>query len=187
MKLYEIDAKIAAIIDGMTVDEETGEVILDTEALEALQMARAEKLEGAALAVKNLEAEAAAIEAEEKKLAARKTAAKNRAKSIREWIAYNIGTEKLVTPRVSMSVRPGTSSAKIDDVHAVVEWYNDARKALLDEKTEEASAEFDRITELTKLVWPDPEVSKAGIKKLLKDYEIPGVHLEDGKPILTIR
>lgn len=112
MKLYEIDAAIQEILDGMTVDEETGEVILDAEALEALQMARAEKLEGAALAVKNLEAEAAAIEAEEKKLAARKTAAKNRAKSIREWIAYNIGTDKLSTPRVSMSVRPGVSSAR---------------------------------------------------------------------------
>ena len=187
MKLYEIDQKIAEIFDNMTVDEETGEVILDAEALEALQMARAEKLEGAALAVKNLEAEAAAIEAEEKKLAARKTAAKNRAKGIREWIAYNIGTEKLVTPRVSMSVRPGVTSAKIDDVHAVVEWYNETRKELLDKESEETDAEFDRITELTKLVWPDPVVNRAGIKKLLKDYEIPGVHLEDGKPILTIR
>ena len=187
MKLYEIDQKIAEIFDNMTVDEETGEVILDAEALEALQMARAEKLEGAALAVKNLESEAAAIEAEEKKLAARKTAAKNRAKSIREWIAYNIGTDKLVTPRVSMSVQPGVSSAKIDDVRAVIDWYNKTRNELLDKESEETDAEFDRITELTKLVWPDPEVSKAGIKKLLKDYEIPGVHLEDGKPILTIR
>lgn len=187
MKLYEIDAAIQEILDGMTVDEVTGEAILDWEELEALQMARTEKLEGAALAVKNLEAEAAAIEVEENKLAARKTAAKNRAKSIRLWIAYNLGAEKLSTPRVSMSVRPGTSSAKIDDVHAVVEWYNKTRKELLDKESEETDAEFDRITELTKLVWPDPEVSKAGIKKLLKDYEIPGVHLEDGKPILTIR
>lgn len=187
MKLYEIDAAIQGILDGMTVDEETGEAILDAESLEALQMARAEKLEGAALAVKNLEAEAAAIEAEEKKLAARKTAAKNRAKSIRLWIAYNLGAEKLSTPRVSMSVRPGTTSAKIDDVRAVVDWYNKIRIELLDKESEETDAEFDRITELTKLVWPDPEVSKAGIKKLLKDYEIPGVHLEDGKPILTIR
>jgi hypothetical protein len=86
-----------------------------------------------------------------------------------------------------MSVRPGASSAKIDDVHAVVDWYNKTRKELLDKESEETDAEFDRITDLTQLVWPDPEVSKAGIKKLLKDYEIPGVHLEDGKPILTIR
>jgi len=187
MKLYEIDAAIQEILDGMSVDEETGEAILDAEALEALQMARIEKLEGAALAVKNLEAEAAAIEAEEKKLESRKTAAKNRAKSIRLWIAYNLGAEKLSTPRVSMRVRPGASSAKIDDVHAVVDWYNKTRKELLDKESEENDAEFDRVTELTQLVWPDPVVSKAGIKKLLKDYEIPGVHLEDGKPILTIR
>lgn len=187
MKLYEIDQAIQELFDNMTVDEVTGEAILDWGELEALQMARAEKLEGAALAVKNLEAEAAAIEAEEKKLAARKTAAKNRAKRIREWIAYNIGTDKLVTPRVSMSVRPGVSSAKIDDVRAVVVWYNKTRNELLDEHTEEAGEEFDRITELTKLVWPDPVVNRAGIKKLLKDYEIPGVHLEEGKPVLTIR
>ena len=181
MKLYEIDKAIQEIIDGMTVDEETGEVLLDQEALEALQMQREQKLEGAALVVKNLEAEAAAIEAEEKKLAARKTAAKNRAKRIREWIAYNIGTGKLSTPRVSISVRPGVQSAVIDDVEAVVNWSDDMS---------------------LKLGWDSPEtwqirekldakmtytVSKAGLKKLLAAYDIPGAHIEDGKPILTIR
>ena len=61
MKLYEIDQEIQKIFDSMVIDEETGEVSLDTEALEALQEQRQNKLEGAALYVKDLEAMAKAI------------------------------------------------------------------------------------------------------------------------------
>ena len=56
--LFEIDQAILA-----TIDFETGE-ILDTDALEALQMEREAKLENIALWVKNLMSDAAAYKAE---------------------------------------------------------------------------------------------------------------------------
>ena len=62
--LYEIDQEILDC-----VDLETGE-ILDTEKLDALQMEREAKLEGVALWVKDLKAEAAAVKEEADKLAA---------------------------------------------------------------------------------------------------------------------
>ena len=66
--LYDIDQEILACID-----DETGE-ILDVEKLDALQMERERKLEGVALWVKDLKAEAAAVKEEADKLTARKKA-----------------------------------------------------------------------------------------------------------------
>ena len=66
--LYDIDQ---AILD--CVDMETGE-ILDSDRLTALQMEREAKLEGVALWVKDLKAEADAVKAEADKLTARKKA-----------------------------------------------------------------------------------------------------------------
>ena len=64
--LYEINQDILDC-----VDMETGE-ILDVEALNALQMEREAKLEGVALWVKDLKAEAAAVKDEADKLNARR-------------------------------------------------------------------------------------------------------------------
>jgi hypothetical protein len=68
-----------------------------------------------------------------------------------------------------------------------VDWYNKTRKALLDEHTETADAEYDRITKLMQLAWPAPTVSKLGLRKLMKDYEIPGVGLFTGAASLVIK
>ena len=63
MNIYEIEQAITDL-----VDPETGE-ITDFEALDALSMARDEKIENVALWTKNLNAEAKAIREEEKALA----------------------------------------------------------------------------------------------------------------------
>ena len=78
--LYEIDAAILA-----AVDQETGE-ILDTEKLDALQMERERKLEGVALWIKDLKAEATAVKEEADKLTARKKALDNKIESIKTWL-----------------------------------------------------------------------------------------------------
>ena len=70
--LYEIDQEILDCID-----METGE-ILDLEKLTALQMERERKLEGVALWIKDLNAEAAAVKEEADKLTARKKSLYNR-------------------------------------------------------------------------------------------------------------
>ena len=76
MTLYEIDAQIAALEnaseDDMIIDEETGELGSVVQALDALRMAREEKLENVACWVKNLSAEADAICEEENRLIKRR-------------------------------------------------------------------------------------------------------------------
>ena len=188
MKLYEIDQEIQKILDNMSVDEDTGEVILDTEALNALQEARQDKLENAALYVKDLEAMASAIRDEEKKLTERRKAIENKAGRIRDWIADNLNGEKISTPRVALSVRVGQPSVKIDDMSAIQEWYFErCVTPSRDGMSPESLAERDRITNVLDLRFPEPTVSKAGLKKLMADYEIPGAHVEVGQPSLQIK
>ena len=102
MKLYEIDQ---AIYD--CVDEETGEII-DVEKFEALQMDRLRKLEGIALWVKELRAEAEAIKAEKDKLYEREVACKNKADRLANFLSDVLGGEKFRTPRVAVSYRKST-------------------------------------------------------------------------------
>lgn len=182
MKLYEIDQAIQEILDGAVVDEATGEVSMDLEALEALELQRQDKLEGVALAVKNISAEADAIRAEEKKLAARRKTLENKRDGLKDYLAYALNGEKLKTPRVAVSYRAGVESAKIDDIWTVVDWYLNIRTTLAPNPEE-----FDRIGELAHYTIPDPTFNLVGLKKLAKDYDIPGMHLEVGKPSLQIR
>jgi hypothetical protein len=189
MKLYEIDQKIAEIFDAMTVDEETGEATLDEEALDELQEQRLEKLEGAALYVKDLEAMARAIREEEKALAKRRQSMEAKAGRIREWIAYHLDDEKLETARVRVSVRKGTSSVKVDDPYSVRHWFCEAIiKGGWDTLSESEKAEYAHVRGLLDERPSPPVYSKAGIKKLLDEgYEIYGVHIEAGKPSLLIK
>ncbi|MBQ1790816.1 MAG: siphovirus Gp157 family protein, partial [Oscillospiraceae bacterium] len=94
--LYEIDAAILA-----AVDQETGE-ILDVEKLDALQMEREQKLEGVALWVKDLKAEAAAVKEEADKLNARKKALDNKIDGLKAWLLRALDGGKLKTPRCNV-------------------------------------------------------------------------------------
>ena len=113
MKLYEIDK---AILD--LVDEETGE-IKDYEAFDALQMEREQKIESAALWVKDLLAEADAIKNEMQKLDERKKSAERNAESLKRYISYALNGEKHKTPRVSITYRKSEST---DVADGFVEW-----------------------------------------------------------------
>lgn len=152
MTLYEINR---AIMD--CVDMETGEVI-DIERLDALQMARDEKLENIGLYIKNLDAEAKAIREEEKALAARRKACENKAKSLREYLSYSLAGQAFKTPRVSVSFRASTYCAVADET-AVLNWL-------------QANNRDDCIK------YTMPEVKLDEIKSLLKEgVEIPGAEL----------
>lgn len=113
MKLYEIDK---AILD--LVDEETGE-IKDYEAFEALQMEREQKIESAALWVKDLLAEADAIKNEMQRLDERKKAAERKAESLKRYVFYALNGEKYKTPRVAIGYRKSESA---DVADGFVEW-----------------------------------------------------------------
>jgi len=158
--LYEIDQ---AILD--CCDLETGE-ILDGEALTALQMEREAKLEGVALWVKDLKAEAEAVKAEADKLNARKKALDNKIDSIKAWLAAALNGEKLKTARCNVYQ---THSQKL----AVA----DEGKLISFLQTLEEPERFLRFKE--------PELRRDEIKKALKDdMIIPGAALEETESVV---
>ena len=153
--LYDIDAAILAC-----VDQETGE-IFDPEQLDALQMERAQKLEGVALWVKDLKAEAEAVKAEADKLTARKKAIDNKVEGLKTWLLYALGGEKLKTARCNV-YQTHSQKVVIDD-----------EKAMIDMLMSSPFGEkFLRIKE--------PEIDKNALKDSLKQgYEYEFAHLED--------
>lgn len=108
MKLYDIDQAILAL-----VDPETGE-ILDYEAFSELKLAREEKVEGMALWCKNLDAEAAAIKAEETALAERRKPLEKKSASLKKYIAEILAGDKFTTARVACTFRK-SKSVEIQD------------------------------------------------------------------------
>lgn len=158
MKLYEIDEQIAAC-----VDEETGEVI-DLDRLITLNMERERKLEGVALWVKDLTAEAKAIREEEKALAERRRSAENKAESLKKWLLENVG-RGLKTPRCSVSVRTNAEAPKFADEAAFINW---------------AQGEHDNL-----LRFKCPEIDRTAVKQFLQaGGEIEGVTLERSQSVV---
>ena len=112
--LYELDAKIAKLLDTgfemSCIDAETGEIDETQLAvyLEQLQLDRKTKIDNIAVYVKNLEAEADAIKAEEKKLKERREAKEKKAERLKNYIKTSMmlqGETKFESARVSMALR----------------------------------------------------------------------------------
>lgn len=92
MKLYELAAEFEALTereDGSFVNEETGE-ILDSDALNALQLTFDEKVENCLLYIKNQLAEADMIKAEIKKLENRVATCESKANWMNNYVAMNL-------------------------------------------------------------------------------------------------
>lgn len=128
MNIWEIDKEMQAIAEMMDdeelVDLDTGEVISVEDALARLNMAREAKIENAALMVKNMTAEAAAIRSEEKKLAERRKALENKAESVKRYllaVLYPEGgvPESYESARVRVSARLNNPAVAIDDESAL--------------------------------------------------------------------
>lgn len=109
MTLYEIDQ---AILN--TVDPETGE-ILDIEALNALQMARTDKLESVALWIKNLQADAQAFKAEKEAFAEREKKALAKVDSLKKWLASACDGQKFNTWRCAVTFRKSERVEILDE------------------------------------------------------------------------
>lgn len=135
MTIYEIDKEIAALLDA-GIDEETGELLVDTDALEALQGERDQKVENLALAYKNMTAEAKAIRAEEEALAARRRSTEAKAERARKYLDYVLAGEKFKTARVAVSYRKNTSVRLAPDF---IEWAQENAEELLRYKAPEAN------------------------------------------------
>lgn len=109
MTLYEIDAAIMGCID-----EETGEVI-DPAKLDELQLEREQKIEGVALWIKNLTAEAKAIKEEKQALADRQRAAEKKVESLKEWLTGALVGQKFTTAKCAVNFRR-TKSVEITNL-----------------------------------------------------------------------
>jgi len=158
--LYEINQDILAC-----VDTETGE-ILDTERLDALQIEREAKLEGVALWIKDLKAEATAVKEEADKLTARKKALDNKIDGLKSWLLFALGGEKLNTPR-----------CRVYQTHS--------QRLNVTDETELFDYIYSQTAPGLYLRYKDPELNKEEIKKFLKDGEaIPGVVLEDTESVV---
>ena len=158
--LYEIDQEILDC-----VDEETGE-ILDTEKLDALQMEREAKLEGVALWVKDMKAEAAAAKEEADKLTARRKALENRMESVKAWLLQALNGEKLKTARCSV-YQTHSQRVVIDDEKALIDMF----------MTSPFGEKFLRMK--------DPEIDKTALKDSMKHgYEYEFAHLEETESVV---
>ena len=150
MNLYEINAEIVAC-----VDEETGEII-DTAKLDQLRMAFGEKVEGIALYIKNLAAEAVAIKAEKEKLGERQRICENKVASLKNYLQANLCGEKFKTARVLISYRK-SESVVVDDLSKVDKSY---------------------------LKYSEPVADRTAIKKAIKaGAVIEGAHLQQNQNI----
>ena len=158
--LYDIDQDILNC-----VDLETGE-ILDTEKLDALQMERERKLEGVALWIKDMKAEAAAVKEEADKLTARKKALDNKIEGLKTWLLMALDGEKLKTPRCNVYQTHNQRVAVADEA-----------KLISFLQTLEEPEKF--------LRFKDPELKRDEIKKALKDGTIiPGAELEETESVV---
>jgi len=105
MNLYDINRAITECVDA-----ETGEVI-DFERLEQLALDRQTKVDNLACWFKELNAEAAAIDFEMKKLAERREAKKNKADSVKIYLSEILAGAKFETARNRITWLPS------DEVH----------------------------------------------------------------------
>lgn len=112
MTLYEINEAIRNF--ELNIDEETGE-LLNADELDALELEKEVKIENIALWIKDLNAEADAIKAEEKNLKQRREATENKAEQLKKYLVYALNGDKFKTSKVSISYRKSESVEVYDE------------------------------------------------------------------------
>ena len=115
--LYEIDQDLMDCFD-----PDTGE-ILDDEKFESLSMERDEKIEGVALAIKNLTAELEMLDAGEKSFKSKKNVTKRKIEGYTEFLRRATQETNFHTVRVDVKFRRNPMSVKIEDDAEIPEEY----------------------------------------------------------------
>lgn len=119
MKLYDI----AEIYENLeNIDDE----VAVAAAMDSVDAALEEKLESTAKVIRNLEAEAEALEAEEKRLKARKTAVRNRIADIKGYVKENLeamGKDKVTSGIFKWSIQANAPSVNILDESLIPDDY----------------------------------------------------------------
>lgn len=119
MKLYDI----TEIYENLeNIDDE----VAVAAAMDSVNAALEEKLESTAKVIRNLEAEADGLEAEEKRLKARKMAVKNRIADIKGYVQQNLeamGKDKVTSGIFKWSIQANAPSVNILDESLIPDAY----------------------------------------------------------------
>ena len=157
MKLYELANDYLALLDAIDNDEIPEEAIADT--LESITACIEDKADSIACMLKNLDAECAAIKAEEARLAVRRKAKEKAHERIRQYLSETLqraGLDKIETARNCITFRKSESV----------------------EVNEEAFIKWAKIHRDDLLKYSAPTADKTAIKFALKDgIEIVGAEL----------
>lgn len=126
MELYKIDSAILKILDdGIVIDEETGEVLFDSDNFDELIVDRNTKWESIGLYIKNLTADAVQIKAEEKALYDRRKIHERKAERLKQYLLHSmelVGDRKFETSKLAVNLRK-TSSVVVDDLSKIPQKY----------------------------------------------------------------
>ena len=155
MKLYEIPEEYRKVLEGVQVDEETGE-ILGTDALVEFAGDLNETIKNTGLYLFELDSEAQQIDAQIKRLKARKDGMKRRADTLKNLMLdamTSTGLKKVSDPLVTVYLRKSTAT--------IVDERDILPKDLLRVKVETS-----------------PDLIAIG-KKLKAGEVVPGAHLEE--------
>ena len=120
VSLYEISTDFLKALDGLEVDEETGE-IKNFDAVESLNAQFEEKAESVACYIKNLAAFADDLKAEEDTLSARRKSAERRIDSMKKYLTScleSVGKDKVETVKARISFRKSVQ-VQIEDEAAL--------------------------------------------------------------------
>ena len=162
MKLYEIAGDYLALLQAIDEGDIPEEAIADT--LEALEGEIEFKADNLACMLKTLDAEAAAIRAEEKNLAERRKHKENLIERIKQYLSDNLqrlNIDKFETARNKITFRR-SESVIVDD--SFILWAKDNRADLL--------------------TFADPTANKTAIKAAIKGgAEIEGAYIESKQNI----
>lgn len=133
MTIWQIDQRIEDLILS-SVDENTGEVTIDEEALNELQMERDTKVENLALFIKNTRATAKAMRDEEQSLATRRKREEAAADRAEQYLELVLKGETFKSTRVAVGHRKSTALKLADGFLA---WAKKNAVGLLREKDPE--------------------------------------------------
>ena len=166
MHLYEINTEIALLMQQLEVDEETGEILTSSEdilqQLNALDMERSRILEYLAKVVLDTRAEAAALKAEEERLAKHRRIYERREERLIEVLDRECNGQKTDLGIATLRYR-ATSRVEVSDPAKAISWlrrhkYRDCIRV------------------------KEPEVDKTAVRRLLTGGNtIPGIALVTGQ------
>jgi hypothetical protein len=164
MTLYEIDNSIADLLSKLEPDE-TGLLPENCDELfnqlQNLDMQRKQKLENVAKYVLNVRSEAAAVKAEEQRLASRRKVLENKEKSLMQYLDNACQGQKTDFGVATLSYRKSEKVA-VSDYHRAIQFlssnhYSDCYRTF------------------------NPEIAKTEVKALIKSgTQVPGVEIVTG-------